>query len=229
MPPYRLITLDVYTALFDLDTSLGPHLARATGQDLAAAHRLISTWHTHQLTYYLISNSLGQGRVLSRTVLRRALDVTLADAGLACPDLEREALLAVWDTLDPWPETAEVLSALHQRGYPLALLSNGDEDNLRALAARLPVPMAGIYAGDQAGVYKPHPAIYALPLQAHRLAPEEVLHVSGSMSDTHGALAAGLPCYWSNRRARHLYDPALHPTYQYPDLRGLLEVLPFEH
>jgi len=226
MPPYYLITLDVYSAVFDLEASLGPRLARAAGLDLETARRLVSAWHGHQITYYLMSNSLGQGRVLSRTVLRRALDVTLAEAGLACPDAERDTLIAAWDTLDPWPETAEVLTTVHQRGYPLALLSNGDEDNLRALAARLPVPMAGIHAGDRDGVYKPHPAIYALPLQAHHLSPEEILHVSGGMGDTHGALAAGLHCYWSNRRARRLYDPALQPTYEYPDLRGLLEVLP---
>jgi len=225
MPPYRLLTLDVYTAIFDLETSLGPRLARAAAIDLDSARRLVNTWHAHQLTYYLISNSLGRGRVLSRTVLRRALDVALAEAGLACAEAEREPLVDAWDALDPWPETAEVLTALHQRGYPLALLSNGDERSLRALADRLPVPMAGVYAGDQAGVYKPHPAIYALPLTAHNLPPEAVLHVSGSAGDTHGARNAGLPCYWSNRKGKLVYDPACRATYEYPDLRGLLEIL----
>jgi 2-haloacid dehalogenase len=226
VPPYHLLTLDVYTALFDLETSLGPDLARAAKVDLDAARRLVSAWHTHQQTYYLLSNSLGQGRVLSRTVLRRALDVTLGEANLACAETERDLLVAAWDALVPWTETAAVLTTLHRRGYPLALLSNGDESSLRALAGRLPVPMAGIYAGDQAGVYKPHPALYALPLQALSLSPDEVLHISGSVGDTLGARAAGLPCYWSNRRGKHLYDPALRPTYEYPDLRGLLDVLP---
>jgi 2-haloacid dehalogenase len=221
-----LVTLDVYSALFDLESSLGPPLARTAGLELAAARRLVSTWHTHQVTYYLISNSLGRGRVLSRTVLGRALEVTLAGAGLDCPEPERDALVAAWDALDPWPEAAQVLTTLHRRGYPLALLSNGDESSLRALAARLPVPMAGIYAGDQAGVYKPHPAIYALPLTANNLAPEAVLHVSGAPGDTHGARNAGLPCYWSNRHGKRVYDPAFRATYEYPDLRGLLDLLP---
>jgi 2-haloacid dehalogenase len=226
MPPYSLITFDVYTALFDLETSLAPRLARAVGIEPAAARPLVGVWHTHQQTYYLLSNSLGQGRVLSRTVLRRALDVTLADAALACPEEEREALVAAWNALDPWPEAVAVLTALHQRRYLLAMLSNGDESSLRALAARLPVPLAGIFAGDQAGVYKPHRAIYRLPLQALGLAPAQVLHVSGSVGDTLGARAAALPCYWSNRRRRSLYDPALRPTYDYPNLRGLLDLLP---
>jgi 2-haloacid dehalogenase len=226
MPPYRLVTLDVYTALFDLESSLSPRLARAAGLAPEAARRLVGAWHGHQLTYFLLSNSLGRGRVPFDTVVRRALDATLGEAGVACAEAEREALVAAWEVLDLWPEAGAVLTTLAERGYPLALLSNGDERGLRALAARLPVPMAGIYAGDQAGAYKPDPALYALPLRALNLPPEAVLHVAGSPSDTHGARSAGLPTYWSNRHGRRVYDPACRATYEYPDLRGLLEVLP---
>jgi 2-haloacid dehalogenase len=226
LPRYRLITLDVYTALFDLESSLGPRLAQAAGLELQVARRLANTWHVHQLTYYLISNSLTQGRVPGRLALRRALDVTLGEAQVDCPEPERDALVAAWDALDPWPETGEVLTVLSQRGYSLALLSNGDEASLRALAVRLPAPMAGIFAGDQAGVYKPHPALYALPLKALNLPAEAILHVAGSPGDTLGARAAGLDCYWSNRRRKLVYDPAFRATYEYPDLRGLLAILP---
>lgn len=221
---YRLITFDVYTALFDVEGSLARRAAEALG-DEAAARALVRAWRRRQMEYLLISNSLEQGRVPFAVVTRRALDDSLHRAGLQLPQAAQEAWMAAWETLRPWPEADEVLRTLAERGHRLGLLSNGDEAGLRALAGRLAVPVAHIFAAEQAGRYKPHPAVYALPRQQLGLGQHEVLHVAGSVTDVMGTKAAGLACAWSNRQGEQVLDPALRADFTFEDLRGVLSVV----
>jgi 2-haloacid dehalogenase len=140
-------------------------------------------------------------------------------------DAGRRALAAAWDELEPWPEANAVLKAVHDGGHRIALLSNGDESMLRALAERLETPFDAIYSGETAGAYKPAPAIYRLPSDDLGLEPADILHVAGSATDVMGAKSAGLTCAWSNRRGDRLIDPTLGPDFTFPNLRGVLEVL----
>ena len=225
----KLITFDVYTALFDVVGSLTPWMAAALseagGDGLAEAPTLVRAWRRKQLEYALISNSLGRARVPFRMITARALDYTLAQARRPLGTAERERLAAAWDQLDLWPEAGEVLLAVKARGWRLGLLSNGDSDMLAALAARLPVAMDDILASETAGCYKPDPRVYMLPGRALGLAPAEWLHVAGSATDVMGCKAAGMRCAWSNRWHDGLLDPALGPDYEFSDLRGVLRVI----
>ena len=96
---------------------------------------------------------------------------------------------------------------------------------LRALIQRLDVPFDHVFAADQAGVYKPHPAIYHLPVQRLNVAPERILHVAGSARDVMGAKAAGLKCFWVNRTGDRVLDPTLDADATAPDLTGVLDFL----
>jgi 2-haloacid dehalogenase len=118
-----------------------------------------------------------------------------------------------------------VLQAVRDSGYPTAILSNGDEAMLRALAARLKTPFDHIFSAEAADAYKPAPAIYRLPCDALGLEPAIILHVAGSATDVMGAKSAGLACGWSNRRGERLLDPSLSPDFVFPNLRGLLKAL----
>jgi len=221
---YKLITFDVYTALFDIESSLVPALTGALG-DKADSRALLRTWRGKQLEYALISNSLQRERVSFRVVTHRALDYALGRAQFETPETTREALVEAWNHLRPWAEAEHVLASAKSRGYPIGVLSNGDEAMLRALMATLSTPMDHFFASDQAGYYKPHPGIYRLPLQALGLAAGEALHVAGSPTDVMGAKSAGLPCAWSNRSAELVLDPACKPDYEFQNLSGLLTIL----
>jgi 2-haloacid dehalogenase len=220
----KLITFDVYTALFDIQGSLMPRVAKAVGAEADAA-QLMRTWRTKQLEYALISNSLGLGRVPFRTITRRALDYTLGRAKLELTGSKRDELLAAWDELDPWPEANEVLAESKSRGYSIGLLSNGDVAMLEALGRRLGTPPDYIFASETAGYYKPHSSVYALPLDQLGIGAGEMLHVAGSATDVLGTKAAGLRCAWSNRHAELVLDPGLKPDYEFADLRGVLGLL----
>lgn len=225
MARYRLVTFDVYAALFDLEGSLVPEVRAALPSgdiDPVAFFRL---WRAKQLEFALLSNSLGRGHFKFQYLTERALEYTLKRYDLELPAETRARLVAAWNRLRPWPEAGEVLAGVKARGCLTALLSNGDEAMLRELAAALPVPVDHIFAADQAGFYKPHPAIYELPLKALGLARSEVLHVAGSASDIMGARSFGLPCAWSNRARDFVLEPSLGPDFEFPDLTGVLSLL----
>lgn len=130
-----------------------------------------------------------------------------------------------WDRLSPWPQAARVLTVLKERGYPLAILSNGDKDMLHAVAKNVPVCFDHIFSSEDAGAYKPHPGTYALPLRKLGIEAHRILHVAGGANDALGAVAAGLPCYWSNRIGDVVLDPAFAPTHDRPNLEGLSDIL----
>ena len=222
--PYQVVTFDVYSALFDIESSLTGHVADALGTTVGAGS-LVQAWRRTQMHYALISNALGAGRVPFRLVTRRALDLTLGQTGDELDEAGREALVQAWDELEPWPEAAPVLKAVRDGGHRIAILSNGDRSMLEALAERLDISFDAIYSAEAAGAYKPSPAIYQLPCDDLGTAQSEILHVAGSATDVMGAKSAGLPCAWSNRRGDHLLDPSLAPDFTFPNLRGLLDVL----
>jgi 2-haloacid dehalogenase len=221
---FALITFDVYTALFDAEGSLAPRLEAALGVG-ADGRAVARAWRRRQMEYALISNSLGQARVPFALITRRALDDTLRRLGRELGQDARAGLVAAWDELSLWLEAGAVLAEVRARGHDIGLLSNGDRAMLQALAARLPVAVDHIFASEQAGYYKPHPSVYRLPLEWVGLAPVDVLHVAGSVTDVMGTRSAGLACAWSNRHYEHVLDPALAPDYEFRDLRGLLKLL----
>ena len=217
-----LVTFDAYTALVDCERGLVAALQEVARGDAPALAR---AWRAKQLEYAQLSNSLARERIAFRVVTRRALDYTLARAGLDVSEAQRTELEGAWDELPPWPEAKATLSQLAARGYRLAILSNGDVEMLRALVRGWDVPLEFLGA-DQAGHYKPHPSVYALPERILGVERDAVLHVAGSGNDVLGARLAGLRCAWSNRGGDRVIDPAVRADHEMRDLRGLLEILP---
>jgi 2-haloacid dehalogenase len=219
---YQLVTFDAYSALFDIESSLTGRVADALGTS-SGAGALVQAWRRAQMHYVLISNALAVGRVPFKIVTRRALDFALSQIGDDLDEPARQALVGAWDELEPWPEADAVLEEVRRRGHRIAILSNGDEAMLQALAGRLNTKFDGIYSGESAGAYKPSPAIYRLPCDDLDIDPSSVFHVAGSATDVMGAKSAGLVCGWSNRRGDRLIDPSLAPDFVFSRLRGLLD------
>lgn len=220
----QLVTFDAYTALVDSEAGLVPAVREACGDGVDAVH-LSRAWRAKQLEYAQVSNSLQRGRIPFRVVTRRAMHYTFARAGIDLTAEQSAALEAAWDRLPPWPEAKATLAALRARGYRLGILSNGDEEMLRALAGASDIEFDHILSSDHAGHYKPHPSVYALPRERLRLEPGEVLHVAGSGNDVLGCKLAGLPCAWSNRHGDRMIDPGVRADHEMPDLSGLLPLL----
>lgn len=218
-----LITFDVYTALFDVEQGISRAIEQACGK--VDALGLARAWRAKQLEYAQVSNSLQRGRIPFRLITRRSMAYAFARANVSLSNGQRDDLCAAWDRLPPWPEARETLLELRARGYSLGLLSNGDEEMLRALARAIDIDFDAVLASDHAGHYKPHPAMYLLPRQRMGLEPHQVLHVAGSPNDVLGCKLAGLPCAWSNRKGDLMIDPEVRADHEIPDLAGLLRFL----
>ena len=223
-PHYQLITFDVYTALFDIESSLVPVVQKLLKEQVDAIE-LVRLWRQKQLEYALISNSLRQGRILFSTITRRALDYTLSRGQMNLSEASRQSLVGQWNQLHLWPEAGTVLNEVKKRGYSVALLSNGDEPMLQKLASRLPIVCDHIFASETAGYYKPHPDMYERPLETLGLSSDQVLHVAGSATDVTGAKAAGLQCAWSNRKHDKVLDDQYRADYEFENLLGLLDMI----
>lgn len=221
----RLVTFDFYTALVDYEGSLTPAV-RALCESDADATALTRAWRAKQLEWAQLSNSLQRGRIPFRECTRRALAYTFARARVPLPDAGADRLVAAWDQLMPWPEAQATLAEIKARGYAIGVLSNGDEPMLRAGLRHFDVTFDHVFASDRAGVYKPHPALYALPQQALGCAAADVLHVAGSGVDAMGAKLAGLRCVWSNRAGEPAISPATPPDHEVRSLAGVLDILP---
>lgn len=221
---YQLITFDVYSALFDLQGSLVPVAAEALG-DAAEPVAFVQAWRRTQMQYVLISNSLQRGRLPFAEITSLALDYALNRNRVVLSTGYREKLTEAWLRLEPYSEAEAVLREVKSRGYPIAMLSNGDKAMLQALAERLEPDFDHIYSTEDAGFYKPRPEIYHLPLDALNLEPEAVLHVAGSATDVTGTKSAGLGCAWSNRDGDRVLDPRFDADHTFSDLNGILEIV----
>ena len=225
MAAYRLITFDIYAALFDIAGSLTPVLARAIGRSTDDAAPLFALWRAKQMERAAASNSLGKGHISFRDATRLGLDYVLARHGPDLSPAARHDLVTAWDSMKPWPEAASVVAAIKARGYAIAALSNGDTDMLESLVAIFETPFDHVLSCQQAGFYKPHPAVYDLPTAVLGIPRDQVLHVAGGAMDVVGAVAAGVPCYWSNRHGDRVIDPAYPADFEDASLQGLLGIL----
>jgi 2-haloalkanoic acid dehalogenase type II len=149
-------------------------------------------------------------------LLREAADAEALPAAVA------DRLVARYGELEPWPEVAEVVGALHGK-IPLGIVTNCSEALGRLAAGRSGIGFEIIVSAERAGFYKPHPRPYRLALDALGVAPQECLFVAGSAYDLFGAAAVGLPVFWHDRIGMALPPGAPPPLARCDSLQPLLE------
>ena len=122
-----------------------------------------------------------------------------------------------------FPEVAEVLAALKERGYRLGVLANLAQPYAEPLKALLPFEL-DLYAWSfELGHPKPHPSLYRSACAGLGLPAAQTLMVGGTrVPDFSGAQANGLQARWLRR---HASLPSAE-TRTLADLRALLTLLP---
>jgi len=125
-------------------------------------------------------------------------------------------------TIEPYPETLDVLSALPP--VRSAIISNADAEHLAAWPVAFPVEF--VLISEAARSYKPDPRMFQAAVGRLGLRPEDVLHVGDSeVDDVVGAKAAGLRVAWVNRDGRTRRPGLPRPDFEIADLKGLLALL----
>lgn len=113
---------------------------------------------------------------------------------------ERRVLV---DSIGEWPPFADTRDALRRLAgrFPLAIVSNVDDDLLERTVRRLDVDFAHRVTAEQCRSYKPSRHNFRVALDRFGLPPQRVLHVAQSVyHDIVPASELGIPTVWVRRR-----------------------------
>ena len=125
--------------------------------------------------------------------------VAEAARAVGAPASLADALVAEWDSIEPWPDAIATLQQLAVR-VPLAVVTNcSNVLAARAMAKLSDVPFVTCVTAEAVGAYKPDPRTYRRMLDDLGATPSETLFVAGSPFDIAGASSAGMSVYWHNR------------------------------
>jgi 2-haloacid dehalogenase len=186
---------DAYGTLFDYAS------AAAGCRDVLGdrIERLTSVWRDKQLQYTWLRAVQGRHADFWQ-VTGDALDFALETLGIDDRPL-RTRLMDLYLKLDAFPEVPAMLQRLKAGGVKTAILSNGTPEMLRAavMNAKIGDLLDAVLSVEQVGVFKPHPKVYQLALDALEIPARAISFQSSNAWDAYAASAFGMRVVWCNR------------------------------
>lgn len=218
----RACVFDAYGTLFDFASAV----ARSPEVPEDKRVALTALWREKQLQYTWLRSL--QGRYADfHQVTKDALDFALESQELGAPDLSQR-LMALFLELKPFPEVPEVLRELRRRGFRTAILSNGTPAMLETLIQRAGLGDAfdAVLSADTVGVFKTHPNVYQLALDALGLPAAAIAFQSSNGWDAYGASDFGMRVVWCNRYGQRRERLPGGPDFEVRTLAELPALLP---
>ena len=218
----RAVTFDMYGTLLDLRASFSQGFsefltAKGASRD---ADEVVQLWEATYLRESMVDTMLGRGRTPFERIRRECLSQLLSRLGIAHTPDDVENLLTTNARVSLFHDVQEGLLALKGK-FTLAVLSNGDLDSLQRAVSGLSIPVDRVISAEQAGVYKPHSAVYRYAIDSLNLQANQVLHVAAHPWDVRGAKATGLLGAYINRDNVPYSDSLPHPDLEVSKLTAL--------
>jgi 2-haloacid dehalogenase len=190
----KAFVFDAYGTLFDVHSSLVDLAAGITPHSRA----LTQLWRQKQLEYTWLRSLMGQYEDFWR-VTNAALHFAVKSLGIAAGEKELDRLMQAYLSLPAFPDVKPAMERLS--GAPLAILSNGSPEMLRAAvrSSGLEPYLEHVISVDVVRTYKPSPPVYALGQQTLKIPVSDMLFVSANAWDVAGAKAYGYQVCWCNR------------------------------
>jgi 2-haloacid dehalogenase len=201
----QAVLFDAYGTLFDVYSVglLAEQLFAGQGM------RLATVWRDKQIEYTRLVTTSNHGAhyrpfwELTRSALTYSIKLIEPAARTDWPAFadRAEQLMNQYRHLSAFPENKAVLQALHERGIPTGILSNGDANMLgvSTLSAGLDGLLDHLITVDPLRLYKTHPEAYALGEKACGLPASQILFVSSNAWDALAATWFGYQTLWVNR------------------------------
>jgi 2-haloacid dehalogenase len=191
----KACVFDAYGTLFDF-ASAAKGCRDVLGDD---TDRLTTLWRDKQLQYTWLRAVQGRHAEFWQ-VTGEALDYSLETLGIDRPGL-RDQLMALYLSLDAFPEVPETLRRLKAAGLRTAILSNGSPRMLEAVvkSAKLDGLLDAVLSVEAVGVYKPHPRVYQLAVDRLAVPATAIAFQSSNAWDAYAASAFGMKVVWCNR------------------------------
>jgi 2-haloacid dehalogenase len=161
--------------------------------------KLTALWRDKQLQYTWL-RAAQQRHADFWQVTGDALDFALDTLRLDRPSL-RDRLMALYLTLDAYPEVASTLERLKRAGMRTAILSNGTPDMLAAAVkgTSLEGLLDAVLSVEEVHAFKPDPRVYQLAVDRLGLPASAIALQSANAWDAHAASAFGMRVVWCNR------------------------------
>ena len=135
--------------------------------------------------------------------------------------------MAVYDDLRPYDDAVAGLQRLADSNRSrLVALSNGEQAYLEKLVRdNVGVPFDDVISVEQAGSFKPHPAVYRTAARILGKAPGEILMVAAHSFDITGARACGYRGAYVNRYDLPNEESLYLPDFEVADFNQLADRL----
>jgi 2-haloacid dehalogenase len=195
------LAFDIFGTILDLTGSLEAPTERflkELGSDLTGAD-FYPQWRARQRIEQFQDTLVMLGHSGYLETCRRALAYALRANRVEFQPKQVEDFMAVWQDLSPYPDSLAGLRRL-SKTYRLVALSNGEPDYLLHLARnRIGFEFDKIISVEEAGAFKPHPAVYRAAARLMNVEPAEVMMVAAHSFDIMGARACGFRGAYVNR------------------------------
>jgi 2-haloacid dehalogenase len=191
---------DAYGTLFDVHSAVARG-GTALGDKAPAVSAL---WRQKQLEYTWLRSLMG-AHADFRQVTREGLDYALAAHDVDDPALA-DRLMALYLTLEAYPDVSACLEVLRAAGLATAILSNGEPEMLRAAvsSAGLTALFDAVLSVEEVGIFKPDPRVYQLAVNRLEVPSDRICFVSTNAWDAAGAAFFGFRVAWLNRFGQRL-------------------------
>ena len=210
--------MNAYKAVvFDLDGTLLDTLEDLTAAVNHALRECGYPEHTMDDVRGFVGNGIGM-------LIQRALP-SEKDADAEAYQLTLQAFKLYYaqhncDTTVPYRGVPTLLRALRSAGVKIAVVSNKNDDNVKALCQRFFPGLVDEAAGEREGVCrKPAPDTVLNVMKAFNVTPGETLYVGDSDVDVKTAANAGVDCaavLWGFRSEKHLKEAGAETLFRSP-------------
>lgn len=203
------ITFDSFSTIVDVDST-----ATAVEGYVDDPVAFACEWHSRAAHYGMVANHIDTYETYY-DLHRDALAYLLAAEGVSVSDNELNEITTIYHEMDPFDDIRDGMERLHNMGYDLRIISNGNPSMLDAMirVADIDEVISETVSADEIERHKPAQELYEHAADRLTVTPRAIVHVSNGYADVQGAIHAGMQGVWLNRQ-----DKPLDPFGPDPDL-----------
>ena len=181
MKNIKAIIFDAYGTLFDVNSAAEKCKDKIGDKWEGFANY----WRSTQLEYTWLRSLMKRHKDFWQ-VTEESLDKSMKTYEI--DSSMRKELLDLYKILSTFEEVPEVLKALKEKNYKLAILSNGTPTLLNELVKsnNLENIFDNIFSIEEVGIYKTDSKVYDLPINQYQIQKNEVVFLSANTWDVSG-------------------------------------------
>ena len=216
----KAIVFDAYGTLFDVNSAAEKCKDKIGDKWEGFAN----FWRTTQLEYTWLRSLMKRHKDFWK-VTEESLDKSMKVFNI---DMTmKKDLLNLYKVLSPYPEVKETLGKLKDKGFKLAILSNGTPELLNELVKsnKLDNLFDDLFSIEDVRIYKPDSKVYDMPVKKYKINPSEITFLSANTWDVSGGGNFGYNSIWVNRNKAIFDNLDFKPKEKISDLTQLLDII----